>query len=58
MGRARRDMRWDEQFELAIDPERAVKIRSEWAPIDSKVCTMCGDFYAHKIVAENVDLRK
>ncbi|HII07092.1 MAG TPA: phosphomethylpyrimidine synthase ThiC [Methanotrichaceae archaeon] len=58
MGRARRDMLWDEQFDLAIDPETAVKIRSERAPTDSKVCTMCGDFCAHKIVAENIDLRK
>lgn len=58
MGRARRDMLWREQFDLAIDPETAVKIRSERAPADSKVCTMCGDFCAHKIVAENIDLRK
>ncbi len=58
MGRARRDMRWNEQFDLAIDPETAAKIRSERAPADSKVCTMCGDFCAHKIVAENIDLRK
>jgi len=58
MGRARRDMLWREQFDLAIDPETAKMIRSERAPADGKVCTMCGDFCAHKIVAENIDLRR
>lgn len=58
MGRARRDMRWEEQFDLAIDPVVARKIRADRSPTDSKVCTMCGDFCAHKIVAENIDLKK
>jgi len=58
MGRARRDLLWKEQFDLAIDPETAKLIRAERAPFDSNVCTMCGDFCAHKIVAENIDLKK
>ncbi|HPJ30059.1 MAG TPA: phosphomethylpyrimidine synthase ThiC [Methanothrix sp.] len=58
MGRARRDMLWREQFDLAIDPQTAKMIRAERAPADGKVCTMCGDFCAHKIVAENIDLRR
>ncbi|UEC42324.1 MAG: Phosphomethylpyrimidine synthase [Methanothrix sp.] len=58
MGRARRDLLWPEQFDLALDPETAKKMRSERAPADSQVCTMCGDFCAHKIVAENLDIRK
>ncbi len=58
MGRARRDMRWDEQFDLAIDPVVAREIRAERSPTDSRVCTMCGDFCALKIVAENIDLKK
>lgn len=58
MGRARRDMLWKEQFDLALDPETAKMIRSERSPADSKVCTMCGDFCAHKIIAENLDLKK
>jgi len=51
-------MLWREQFDLAIDLDTAVQIGAERAPIDSKACTMCGDFRAHKIVAENIDLRK
>ena len=58
MGRARRDLLWPEQFDLALDPETAKKMRAERAPADSQVCTMCGDFCAHKIVAENLDIRK
>jgi phosphomethylpyrimidine synthase len=58
MGRARRGMLWNEQFDLALDPETARKVRSEMAPNDSTVCTMCGDYCALKIIKENVDLRK
>jgi phosphomethylpyrimidine synthase len=58
MGRARRDLLWSEQFDLALDPETAKKMRREREPADSQVCTMCGDFCAHKIVAENLDIRK
>jgi phosphomethylpyrimidine synthase len=50
MGRARRDMLWERQFQLAIDPETAKRVRSERAPSDSMVCTMCGDYCALKIV--------
>ena len=58
MGRARRDMLWNEQFDLALAPETAKKVRSERAPSDSMVCTMCGDYCALKIIKENIDLRK
>ncbi|MHC1631132.1 MAG: phosphomethylpyrimidine synthase ThiC [Methanotrichaceae archaeon] len=58
MGRARRDMHWTKQFNLAIDPEIAKKVRAERSPNDNKVCTMCGDFCALRIIAENIDLKK
>jgi phosphomethylpyrimidine synthase len=50
MGRARRALDWGRQFKVAINPERAKKIRSERMPADSDVCTMCGDYCAMKIV--------
>ena len=50
MGQARRALDWGKQFQLAINPERAKKIRSERMPADSEVCTMCGDYCAMKIV--------
>lgn len=51
-------MLWNEQFDLALDPETAKKVRNERAPIDSAVCTMCGNYCALKIIKESIDLRK
>lgn len=52
MAYARRDLDWEEQFKLAINPERARKIREERLPKDAKTCTMCGEYCAVKIVNE------
>ncbi|MCD6206762.1 MAG: phosphomethylpyrimidine synthase ThiC [Methanosarcinales archaeon] len=53
MARARRDLDWDKQYEVAIDEERAREIRNSRLPEDTEACTMCGDFCALKIVKEN-----
>ncbi len=58
MGRARRDLDWEKMYSLAIDPEHAKHIRDSRAPDDTDACTMCGDFCAHKIVRENLNLAK
>ncbi|KAF5412097.1 MAG: Phosphomethylpyrimidine synthase [Candidatus Methanocomedens sp.] len=58
MGRARRDLDWEKMYSLAIDPEHAKYIRDSRAPDDTDACTMCGDFCAHKIVRENLNLAK
>jgi phosphomethylpyrimidine synthase len=50
MGHARRDLDWERQFQLAMNPARARAIRAERTPADSDACTMCGDFCAIKIV--------
>ncbi len=50
MGHARRDLDWERQFQVAINPERARRIRSERMPADADACTMCGDYCALKIV--------
>ncbi|PKL60592.1 MAG: thiamine biosynthesis protein ThiC [Methanomicrobiales archaeon HGW-Methanomicrobiales-4] len=49
MGHARRDLDWEAQYALSIDPERARKVRSERMPADTEACTMCGDYCALKI---------
>ncbi|BCA79011.1 phosphomethylpyrimidine synthase [Desulfuromonas sp. AOP6] len=46
MSKARRDMEWEKQFELALIPEEARKIRASRVPEDEKTCTMCGEFCA------------
>ncbi len=48
MADARRNLDWDAQFECALDPDTAKKIRDERAPEDdhSDTCSMCGKFCA------------
>ncbi len=46
MSKARRDLDWDKQFELALIPEAAKAIRASRVPEDEKTCTMCGEFCA------------
>ncbi|MCQ8903961.1 MAG: phosphomethylpyrimidine synthase ThiC [Methanothrix sp.] len=58
MSRARRDMLWERQFELALDPQRAREIRAEREPADSRVCTMCGDYCALKIIKSSINLSR
>ena len=48
MSKARKDLDWDVQVELAIDPEMISTRRSEHIPEDMDACTMCGKFCAVK----------
>ncbi len=49
MSKARRDLDWKGQFENALFPEDAMRIRQERSPAcDPDVCTMCGEFCANK----------
>ncbi|MBN1106764.1 MAG: phosphomethylpyrimidine synthase ThiC [Deltaproteobacteria bacterium] len=52
MSVARKNLDWNAQMELAIDPERARKLREENPPAEGDVCTMCGKFCAIKQVKE------
>lgn len=49
MAKARRDMRWDEQFSLSIDNERAVEIKAKRGN-GKNGCTMCGRFCANDML--------
>ncbi len=46
MGDARRELDWEKQWECAMDPETAKKIREERAPEHDDSCSMCGKFCA------------
>jgi phosphomethylpyrimidine synthase len=49
MSRARRDLDWQGQFDNALFPEDARRIRRERMPAcDPDVCTMCGEFCANR----------
>ncbi|MEA1893727.1 MAG: phosphomethylpyrimidine synthase ThiC [Euryarchaeota archaeon] len=58
MARARRDLDWGRQYEVAIDEGRAREIRNSRLPEDTEACTMCGDFCALKIVKESFNFDK
>ena len=53
MGHARRDLDWERQYSLALNPERARYIRNSRSPADTDACTMCGDYCAIKIVSKH-----
>jgi phosphomethylpyrimidine synthase len=48
MSKARKDRKWAEQIELALDPDLAREIRARTCREDHETCTMCGDLCAYK----------
>jgi len=53
---AREKLDWNKMFKLCIDPEKAKKYRKKRYPKeDEKVCSMCGNLCAIKIVNEYID---
>jgi phosphomethylpyrimidine synthase len=59
MDRARKDLDWNEQIKLAIDPEKAKRIRERDGPIErSEPCTMCGSLCAIKILEDSIRKEK
>lgn len=53
MAKARKELDWKKQFELAIDPEKARRLRAE-SGVDEEhgACTMCGSLCAYKVMNE------
>jgi phosphomethylpyrimidine synthase len=49
MSRARADLDWEKMMELAINPEKAKRMREECAPKDASACSMCDKFCSVKI---------
>jgi phosphomethylpyrimidine synthase len=52
MSKARKNLDWDQQISLSIDPKKARAYRSSSEPSSDDVCTMCGEFCAIKIVRD------
>ncbi len=48
MGKARCELNWKRQYELAIDPELVKEWRGKSTPADDNVCTMCSELCAIK----------
>ncbi len=54
MAKARAELDWAKQFDLCIDPKKAMEFRRKRLPHKPEVCTMCGEFCAMKLVREKV----
>jgi phosphomethylpyrimidine synthase len=57
MARARKKLDWEKQFALAVNPEKARKMRRAKMPPSGKLksknaCSMCGEFCSVKIMNE------
>ena len=50
MARCRKKLDWEGQFALAVDPEKARRLRAESGVADHGACTMCGEFCAYKVM--------
>lgn len=55
MALARKELDWDRQIALSIDPEKAQAFRQQSRPQENEVCTMCGKYCAIKMVREYFD---
>ena len=49
MSKCRKNLDWDGQIKISIDPEATKKIRDSRPPLDESTCTMCGEFCAIKV---------
>ena len=50
LSKARYDFRWKDQFNLSLDPERALEYYKASNSVDANYCTMCGpNFCAARI---------
>jgi phosphomethylpyrimidine synthase len=50
MAACRKKLDWEGQFNLAMDPEKARRLRAESGVSDHGACTMCGEFCAYKVM--------
>ena len=57
MAKARAKLDWKAQFENAIDPEKARKIRSRVKLKSPETCSMCSEFCAIKLLKEALKTR-
>ena len=49
MANCRKSLDWEGMYKHAVDPTKARASRSKIPPMDSKVCSMCGEFCAIKV---------
>ncbi|WP_243370922.1 phosphomethylpyrimidine synthase ThiC [Geotalea sp. SG265] len=55
MARCRKKLDWEGQFALALDPDKARRLRAESGVADHGACTMCGEFCAYKVMDDAME---
>lgn len=50
MARYRKELNWEGQISLSLDPEKVRRLRQEVPPSEEDVCSMCGEFCAIRTV--------
>jgi len=50
MARHRKNLDWNGQIALSLDPDKVRRWRAEVPPTESEVCSMCGEFCAIRTV--------
>ena len=58
MAKCRKKLDWEGQFALALDPEKARRLRAESGVADHGACTMCGEFCAYKVMDDAMEKQK
>jgi phosphomethylpyrimidine synthase len=58
MARCRKNLDWNGQIALSLDPERVKKWRAEIPPTQQDVCSMCGEFCAIRTVERALKKKK
>ncbi len=55
MAKCRKKLDWEGQFTVALDPEKARRLRAESGVADHGACTMCGEFCAYKVMDDAME---
>ncbi|MHB1419620.1 MAG: phosphomethylpyrimidine synthase ThiC [Bacillota bacterium] len=58
LSKARKELDWQKQIALAIDPKRARQLRKERSDDSSSACAMCGKYCAMEIVSQYLGASK
>lgn len=58
LSKARFDFRWKDQFDISLDPERALEYFKEGKHTDGEYCTMCGPNFCAMRLSKDVRNKK
>jgi phosphomethylpyrimidine synthase len=57
MAKARSNLDWEKQFEIALDPEKAEAIHNRVTPKSGETCSMCSEYCAIKLLKQVMEAK-